>query len=674
METLNLKYDLRHNKIIDNSPPPLFQFASIKVANCVWNGEKFVEWGSDEEHERVDRILNKISELLLPNKIKDDVALTVIVIADQLRNLRIELRNVFSKNNNYFFVRDKIHWTYQCTIDKIKTAETLANCDELDIKTRYEIAEFYFLEKEINILSVQLPKDYYRRKIGHTICDTVSWKGDIISRQYCKATYEDCFEDSLTSNDEIGGHYYWQHLTAVQKNARTIPRSYNANWNKFFLFLFTDANAEQKWKLLKDDVFCSNLLVNFLKELQWLPYWNEVLKRLPEDYLLSILWMCERKIMASRFYVHKKKLTEEFCFILRQLYELNLDPTLWDCSTDTNSITRLLVYFLNEDETNLVEMVLKSMPSTWIEKSFIKLRSTELIVFLTGISLEHGILDFIISSALSSVGARQKLLAEIEDKEMIKIIQILIENDCLYAIDKLFHDFQDFPNYKILLAEKMGFELCHEFITKMYLPKRKWELINEFVNWCYQSETDINSFYYNFVQSEGFDSLFKKDWKTRSKCIITIIRVNNLGKLFDDERIFDICIRILSQEEVVCYYKYIYCIDFDVKNVAFEAMDQLLTVYFQDNEKKVLDFKKKFFIEGSSKLCTFLPLELLLKMHQFNFEWNKECKQWNAWRALVNDFFCWISPSEEKKVKITEEFWNSEDVVHITGNNCQKKG
>lgn len=102
METLDLKFDFLHNKIIDDSPPPLFQFASAKVAKCFWYAEKFVK--GDFFGKRVTRIQEKIYGLLLPDTVKDEVALTVKIIADQLISLNSVLGNIFSNNpKNYFF-------------------------------------------------------------------------------------------------------------------------------------------------------------------------------------------------------------------------------------------------------------------------------------------------------------------------------------------------------------------------------------------------------------------------------------------------------------------------------------------------------------------------------------------------------------------------------------------
>ena len=363
-------------------------------------------------------------------------------------------------------MRDKIHWTFQCTIDKTKTAQALANCNDLLLETRFKIAVFYYLEKEINSLSVQLPQDYLHSRYIEAIDNISELEGVAIARKHFNVSkaasinYRLLFEVSACNDreeEEIKCQHYWQHLNEVERNdiythTRFVRFSNMLNMKKLLFCIFTEADVELKRNLLHNKLFCSSLFENFL-EPQWLRYFNtKVLKVLSEEFLILILAMCERKITCAGSYVYKKTLTQEFCLLLRTLYAINANPTEWD--SVTYSITCIMDHFINKEEIKLAKMVLKSVENEWIEKWFSKLSAEELVGFLTGKSLKYGILDLIVSSAFSSIEARQKLFTEIGDEKMIKIIQSLIKKDCLYVADKLFDECQAFQSYKIQLAEK----------------------------------------------------------------------------------------------------------------------------------------------------------------------------------------------------------------------------
>lgn len=94
------------------------------------------------------------------------------------------------KNKVWHFVKDKLIWTWQGTINKQATEEDLANETKLDTETRFQIAVMFCLEDHINSLSIaRMPTDYLQNR--DEILLTIAAM-DAQCPSHCSTTFQHC--------------------------------------------------------------------------------------------------------------------------------------------------------------------------------------------------------------------------------------------------------------------------------------------------------------------------------------------------------------------------------------------------------------------------------------------------------------------------------------------------
>ena len=130
---LNLQYDIVHDKIICDSPPLLKQLTTVKTATNLWYPEnEFNQWYCSANQKKIQ---DKVPSLTIPKTLKESVALMAELVEDQLSQLNYLVHNVISFSSYWFILKKSIHWTTEGTIDKRRTLEAFADCEELDLET-----------------------------------------------------------------------------------------------------------------------------------------------------------------------------------------------------------------------------------------------------------------------------------------------------------------------------------------------------------------------------------------------------------------------------------------------------------------------------------------------------------------------------------------------------------
>ena len=651
---LNLKFDLPHNKIIENSPASLEQLATIQIAvSLCYRAELTKSMTNDDKCKTKVILQNGISSLPIPPSIKDVVELMVAVTADQLYKIRLDASphsEIFLSINSNLLQR-KLQWTSQGTIDKKRTAQALAESSELNVKTRFEIAAEFYLEEQINALSVHLPRNYLE-KHKRKFYSINEMKGLSIARKHFGILQpvshsKDLFPFGV---DEINCHYLWEHLTEAEK-LDVYADSSCIYFPNVVLFLFSEASKEQKLQLLQNEEICS-IIMKKLMDLEWLSVFNacidEALKFLKGQTIVSLLHLSSYKIQKKReLFATKKKYAQVFCTLSDFLSATSLDSN--DESSVAKSITCVLTVFQEERKMKVAKMILQSLQTEWIKKWFIQLIKQNLAELLNNACLE--LLDFIISFAFPSMREKQNLFNEIK-YQLIDIIQPLTENNHLHELDELltvFSDFQDIQNCKVNFAKKHGFHFCPAFLKSGH-P----EFVDIFVRWCFATEVDRNIFYKKFLRSREFRQLFLFHKSKKYESIVRFITMANLAKFISDD----------------LYLHYVTLKAFQLGNsFDYEGLDKFFLSFFQYDQEKLIDLKKRWFISRRKNAYFLLPLRILYNNLLYNkFENEKHDISSNenlaSEQVLIDDYFNWIcSYDKEAKEKISEEFWHSKDTI-----------
>ena len=103
--------------------------------------------------------------------------------------------------------------------------------------------------------------------------------------------------------------------------------------------------------------------------------------------------------------------------------------------------------------------------------------------------------------------------------------------------------------------------------------------------------------------------------------------------------------------------------------ILFDGLDKFLLALNDDEQKTLLDLKKELFVTDIYKLHLYVPFDFLQKQIEVKND-SRYLKGWEEkdnlplWIQMVDDFFTWLSSSnEELKAEFLEEFWNFEEVV-----------
>ena len=307
---LNLKYDWAHSKIIYNSLATLYQQATVKIALIFWFGKR-----SDVEPEylRYEKLQEKIQKLPLAEPIKEDITLTMELIGEQLIQLEQILPPKLRDQSVWVVLKDKIHWTSQGTIDKLKTAEAIIDSKDFDVETKFQTATVFCLEDQINALSVQMDPDYLVEAdlFDHNI-DTML--GTSKARKHfgivhVAPDFKENFEKALDASNELACLYYWQCFTDREK--RDIVKSdflydlYNDfhNYSNYMIFFFTLLGKKQKLQLVQNETYFRVLLHQLLSP-QFLPVFYKFAKDFPKllkfHTVLELLTTSLDKMVFSR--------------------------------------------------------------------------------------------------------------------------------------------------------------------------------------------------------------------------------------------------------------------------------------------------------------------------------------------------------------------------------------
>ncbi|GFY62445.1 uncharacterized protein TNIN_146021 [Trichonephila inaurata madagascariensis] len=106
-----------------------------------------------------DRIIGKVEKLLLPTTLEDALKETIHPIGFEILKFNNFQEKYLGEDNHFFDNEIKIHWTYQGTIDKVRTAMSFVKDDKIDCTLRYKIACIYCLEDDIPILWEKMSED-----------------------------------------------------------------------------------------------------------------------------------------------------------------------------------------------------------------------------------------------------------------------------------------------------------------------------------------------------------------------------------------------------------------------------------------------------------------------------------------------------------------------------------
>ena len=671
METLQtLKYDWLHSKLVLDSPPTLFQQATVKIASNAWLEEETYVYLLRDSHIPIYDIIlnvvtNKIRFLNLPKKVKNAVAEMTELVGEQLSAVLRVVSDFLGCRNLW---KDKIYWTAQGTIDKRRTAEALADSADLDVETRLKVAVVFYLEDRINSLSIQMPNDYYDRNSEwfekfNDIADmdgvTIAKKHFNISKQ-SQDTYERMFEKMLKTRNDLGCGYYWQLLTEDEKRD-ALYFNHEIALYTHGLFLFIHRSEERRLEFLQNDRNCFRILCELSTRIEWFPIFYatvrvDVLKLLNETYLNCLLTASVDRVQWTVAFKNKYA---EICVVLVEF--LLSFPSL---SSDSNEcIMESLNNLLEENEKELVKYCLQSLRIEWIKQQF-SLCGDATVHFLT-VSFKCGMLQSIFSSVLPTVDERHEFL---DNNELDSVILGVIES-CYQMenvdefLSELFFNFEDVDVFKSRFFETKG---CKIF-SKLF-EQKNWKVASQFVQTFLVSEEKILCFYNKFFRSLDFRGLFNfninKILARQQRDIVALIKENKLeNQLSNNELMLEACLIILSEG----FYNW-NNIDVCLKEMKaiFEVLDTFLLAILCNDEKKLSDVKIKLFIDTERKLYISFPLEYRNNFIKF-YRGDELDKRWHA---LIDEFFSWICSSDDTlKDELKEEFWKSEEVVQAIAEN-----
>ena len=273
---LNLNYDCLHSQIIYDSPQPLWKLAVVKSALSLYYAESDDLWETNGM--LYHNVQQKIQTLLIPETLRNKIALMAELIYDQLYELRYILSSGFFNKEWCPILKNSLHWSTQGTIDKLKTAVALTDNDELHEATRFQIAlDFCFVDK-MNSLYKKVPRGFF--KFDQPTLDQISCMDNIskvkkhfkIPEFYLHRNYEDSFIKMAEDKNEVACFYYWQRLSEQKKINLEVP-----DYIDIMLFIFTYSDTERRHQLLQDNGKCY-LLLKELLDYQWLFMFDSCIK------------------------------------------------------------------------------------------------------------------------------------------------------------------------------------------------------------------------------------------------------------------------------------------------------------------------------------------------------------------------------------------------------------
>ena len=548
MDTLlSLKFDLPHNKIVEDSPALLQHLATIQIAVSIcYRAELTKSMTNDDKCKTKVILQNGISSLPIPPSIKNDVELMVALVVDQLSKIRSDA----SPHSEIFLFIDsnllqkKVQWTSQGTIDKKRTAQALADSIELDTKTRFEIAAEFYLEEQINALSVHLPRNYLE-KHKRKFYSIYKIKSISIARKHFNILQpvpdsKDLFPFCV---DEINCHYLWHNLTDAERvDVYTNSFSISSYFPDVALFLFSEANKDQKLKLLQNKNTCG-IVIKKLMDLECLPVFNacihEVSKFLTVNTLVSMLRLCRFKIEEKPVLLaYKTKYAQIFCTLSDILSKVNLNDKKWN--SVEKSITCILTVFLEEKEMKVAKMIIESLQNEWIKRWFFQLIHTDLAKLLINDCLKHELLDFIISSIYPSRAERKHFEKFINGDLCLDICfkALQFNNLCDYErLDKFFLSCFQYDRNKLIdlkkkLVNDRNKNANFSFPLKLLynkLKNKKYVILSNEIIFREQAVVDD---YFNWICSndkEAKEKICEEFWQ--SKDMICLQQKDDLDKL-----------------------------------------------------------------------------------------------------------------------------------------------
>ena len=104
----------------------------------------------------------RVALLELPETCKNGVSIKAELIGEQVIEIEGLLPDKFYCVNQtkWHFMKAKLHWTWEGTIDKKSTAEAFVDSTDLNAKERFQVAIKFCLEDRINSLSIHMPTNY----------------------------------------------------------------------------------------------------------------------------------------------------------------------------------------------------------------------------------------------------------------------------------------------------------------------------------------------------------------------------------------------------------------------------------------------------------------------------------------------------------------------------------
>ena len=583
MEALiNLQYDWAHNKIITNTVPRLNQLGAVKVALNLW----FVETEIEEILTTLMYVQNKIPLLQAPEPVAKNIAMKAELIGEQLSEFFCVLPTEFSMLKYWSSVKNKIHWTEQATIDKSRTAEALTDSDDIALNKRFLIAVDFCLKDRIDKLCLQMSPSYAESELY--LEERLDIVGDcpVAMRHFdIRATefdYNDCLSYmSFNSGNELFYLYHWNHFSEQEKLQCTESFCVNSK-SKLFLFVFTHCGRERRLQLLKDEESCGVLLQEFLHA-RWLPMFDafakEVVKSLTLRPILELLFTSAKKIESAVLFKQKYiQICTMFLSSIRERFSMT-------CPSSDSRTVNVLYTLVIEGEIELVKDFFQSMGIEW-RKSFLKSFFGYSLSKCCLILLKCGILELTISSSFSTIEERKIFFT----KECFMIAELFVEGNQVNDIDRivsvLFSDLKDVQSYKKENAEEIGLAVCSKLLCK-----GDWKTTMDYVHWSFESEEEIICFYHKFFRSDMNCLLDPDRLKKSSETLVSLIKANvSLGRQFNSELIFHVFLSILSKQRFLF---------FDRKGklnkikALFKAFDAILLACFQDDDKKLIEFKER---------------------------------------------------------------------------------
>ena len=486
---LNLKYDLVRNKIILNSPPSLRELATVRVAVNQWYEEAIDNWNVNELQSVMQ---DKVLLLIVPETLKENIALMSELVGDQLNEFIRLVEKILCISTQWRILQNRIYWTSQGTIDLKSTVESFADCDDLNLETRFKIAVEFYLEDRFDALIDQLPSDYFDDVNGNdfpSLCimngmpgrDSASTVHSKISSTYPPDSTQR-FKLALEKSNKTVCHFYWLLLA---KSSRLMILSDLAetyfNLPDIFVFLFTQFEQETKVELLHDNSYFVFNLLNALFGLHWFPILDACVSEMSNcleiiGILILLAKFATKKLESS--FAYKEKYTQK-CFTFIQLLKRKTSETNYSYDArDWQILSSVSCGFLLSRKEILFEILLESMSAENRKELFSHFNCFILKVLLV-FSVMFDTND-IFSILLPSIEDRQKLLT---DERFINVISGFLEmNEEKWVIitekifTKLFSNFGDVETYKrqfvmenkTRLREKFAADGQLECINKLF--------------------------------------------------------------------------------------------------------------------------------------------------------------------------------------------------------------